>query len=113
MSYNLAKLEHADLVKEAIEIMQPIFKDKNYRIGHIETNSADSVKFYFDGGEMMKGTVDLYALSKAYPSGIRTEVAVYKNEYVAISFFNVLSNRSSIILFIKLINENKPFVFAL
>jgi len=102
MSYKLAKLEHAELVKEAIEIMKPILKDV-YRINDVQTNSADCVEFLLSANGEIKGTVDLYALTKPYPSGQRVEVYVNFESGIKISFYNVLSNRGSIIL---LINKN-------
>jgi len=99
MSYKLAKLEHADLVREAIEIVKPILKD-SYRINEVQTNSAGCVEFLLSANGEMKKTTDLYALTKPYPSGQRVEIVVNFDSGIKISFYNVLSNKGSIILLI-------------
>ena len=107
--YSLAKLEHTELVREAVAIMKPILKD-NYQIGDIHTDSAENVKFHLFASGELKGLPDIYKLTKPYPNGQRVEVHIF-HEMVNISLFNILQNNHAIILLIKYKDPNSMIRF--
>lgn len=109
MSFNLYDLDHAPIVKEAIEIMEPILQD-NYRLTDVRTNSAGYVIFTLLANGEIKNMSQLFKISKPFPSGTRTEFFVNFDTGVRASFYNCLSNGGGITLDI---DKNGGQVFSM